>query len=157
MSDSLRAHGLQHARLACPSLFLGACTSSCPLSCDAIQPSHPLLSPSPAFNPSQHQGLFQWVGSLHEVTKVLELQLQHQSFQWIFRVDFLWECLQGSPCSPKNPRVFSSTTVRKHQFFGTQLSLWFNSGPSIDYWENHSFDYKDICWQSNASVFYYAV
>ena len=57
---------------------------------DAIQPSHPLLSPSPpAFHLSQHQGLFHWVGSSHQVAKVLELQLQHQSFQWIFRVDFL--------------------------------------------------------------------
>ena len=56
---------------------------------DAIQPSHPLSSPSPpAFNLSQHQGLFQWVGSSHQMTKVLELQLQHQSFQWIFRTDF---------------------------------------------------------------------
>ena len=57
---------------------------------DAIQPSHPLLSPSPpAFSLSQHQGLFQWVSSLHQVAKVLELQRQHQSFQWIFRTDFL--------------------------------------------------------------------
>ena len=56
---------------------------------DAIQPSHPLPYPSPAFNPSQHQGLFQWLSSLHQVAKVLEFQLQHQSFQWIFRVDFL--------------------------------------------------------------------
>ena len=52
---------------------------------DAIQPSHPLLSPSPAFSLSQHQGLFKQVSSLHQVAKVLELQLQHQSFQWIFR------------------------------------------------------------------------
>ena len=57
---------------------------------DAIQPSHPLLSPSPpAFNLSQHQGLFQWVSSWHQVAEVLEFQLQHQSFQWIFRTDFL--------------------------------------------------------------------
>ena len=63
---------------------------------DAIQPSHPspsihsMPSPSPpALNLSQHQGLFQWVSSSHQVAKVLELQLQHQSFQWIFRVDFL--------------------------------------------------------------------
>ena len=55
---------------------------------DAIQPSHPLSSPSPpALNLSQHQGLFQWVSSSHQVAKVLELQ--HQSFQWIFRFDFL--------------------------------------------------------------------
>ena len=52
---------------------------------DTIQPSHPLLSPSPTLNPSQHQGLFQWVNSLHEVAKVLEFQLQHQSFQWTLR------------------------------------------------------------------------
>ena len=58
--------------------------------CDAIQPSHPLSFPSPpAFNLSQHQGLFQWVSSLHQVAKVLEFQLQHQSFQWIYKVDFL--------------------------------------------------------------------
>ena len=57
---------------------------------DAIQPSHPLSSPSPpAPNPSQHQGLFQWVNSSHEMAKVLDFQLQHQSFQWIPRTDFL--------------------------------------------------------------------
>ena len=57
---------------------------------DAIQPSQPLLSPSPsALNLPQHQSLFQWVNSSHQVAKVLELQLQHQSFQWIFRVYFL--------------------------------------------------------------------
>ena len=57
---------------------------------DAIQPSHPLSSPfPPAFNLSQHRGLFQWASYLHWVAKVLEFQLQHQSFQWIFRIDFL--------------------------------------------------------------------
>ena len=57
---------------------------------DTIQPSHPLSSPSPpAPNPSQHQGLFQWVNSLHEVVKVLEFQHQHQSFQWTPRTDLL--------------------------------------------------------------------
>ena len=57
---------------------------------DAIQPSHHLLSPSPsAFNLSQHQDLFQWVSSSHPVASILEFQLQHQSFQWIFRADFL--------------------------------------------------------------------
>ena len=57
---------------------------------DAIQPSHPLSSPYPtAFNLLQHQGLIQWVSSLHKVAKVLEFQLQHQSFQWIFSTDFL--------------------------------------------------------------------
>ena len=57
---------------------------------DAIQPSLPLLSPYPsAFSLSQHQGLFKWVSSSHQVAKMLELQLQHKSFQWIFQVDFL--------------------------------------------------------------------
>ena len=57
---------------------------------DAIQPSHPLSSPSPpAFNLSQHQGLFKWVSSSHQVAKVLEFQLQHQSFQWTLRTDLL--------------------------------------------------------------------
>ena len=57
---------------------------------DAIQPTHPLLPPSPlALSLSQHQGLFQWISSLPQVAKVLEFQLQRQSFQWIFRTDFL--------------------------------------------------------------------
>ena len=57
---------------------------------DATQPSHPLSFPSPtAFNLSQHQGIFKWVSSLHQVAKVLGSQLQHQSFQWIFRFGFL--------------------------------------------------------------------
>ena len=57
---------------------------------DAIQPFHPLSPPSPlASNLSQDQGLFQWVDSLHQMAKVLELQFQHESFQWIFRVGFL--------------------------------------------------------------------
>ena len=57
---------------------------------NAIQPSHPLPSPSPpAFHLSQHQDLFKWVSSLHQVAKVLEFQLQHQSFQWVLRTDFL--------------------------------------------------------------------
>ena len=57
---------------------------------DTMQTSHPLSSPSPpAFSLSQNQGLFQWVWSLYQMAKVLEPQLQHQSFRWIFRTDFL--------------------------------------------------------------------
>ena len=56
---------------------------------DAIQPSHSLSPPSPAFNLSQHLGLFQWVSSLHQAAKVLDFQLQYQSFQWIFKIDSL--------------------------------------------------------------------
>ena len=91
---------------------------------DAIQPSQPLSSPSPsAFNLFHYQGLLQWVSTLHQVAKVLEFSLQHQSFQWIFRTDFLQDGLVGSPCSPGDSQVFSNTTVQKHQFFGAQLSL----------------------------------
>ena len=73
--------------------------------------------------PGKHQGLFQWVRSWHQVGKVLELQLQHQSFQWIVRVDFLYDLLVWSPCSPRDSQVFSSTTDRRHQFYGTQPFL----------------------------------
>ena len=91
---------------------------------DAIQPSHPLSSPSPpAPNLSQHQGLFKWVSSSHQVAKVLEFQLQHQSFQWTFRTWSSlgwtgWISLQSRGLS----RVFSNTTVQKHRFFSAQLS-----------------------------------
>ena len=95
---------------------------------DAIQPSHPLSSPSPpAPNPSQHQSLFQWVNSLHEVAKVLEFQLQHHSFQRNPRVDLLQNGLVGSPCSPRDSQDFSNTTVQKHRFFSVQLSSQSNS------------------------------
>ena len=83
MSNSLRPHGPQHNRPACPSPTPGVYWNSCPLIeiGDAIQPSHPLSSPSsPAFNFSQHQGLFKWVSSSNQVAKVLEFQLQYQSF-----------------------------------------------------------------------------
>ena len=90
MSSSLGPHGVQHTRLPCPSPTPRACSNSCPMSQWCHQPSRPLLSTSPpAFNLSQHQGLFQCVSSSHQVAKVLEFQLQHQSFQWIFRTDFL--------------------------------------------------------------------
>ena len=84
---------------------------------DAIQPSHPLLSPSPpAPNPSQHQSLFQWLNSSHQVAKGLEFQLSKDwsPLEWTG-----WISLQSQGLS----RAFSNTTVQKHQFFGTQLSL----------------------------------
>ena len=94
---------------------------------DAIQPSHPLSSPSPpALNLSQHQGLFKWVSSSHQVAKVLEFQLQHQSFNtedWSPLGWTSWTSLQSRGLW----RVFSNTTVQKHQFFGVQPSLWSNS------------------------------
>ena len=75
---------------------------------DAIQPFHILLAPSlPALNLFQHQGLFQWVSFSHQVAKMLKLQLQHQSFQWILRTDILWDWLVGSPFSPKDSQESS--------------------------------------------------
>ena len=77
---------------------------------DAIQPSHPLSSPSPpAPIPSQHQSLFQWVNSSREVAKVLEFQLQHHSLQRNPRVDPLQKGLVGSPCSPRDSQESSPT------------------------------------------------
>ena len=70
VSNSLRPPGLKHARLPCPSPSPGVCSNSCPLSW-WCHPSRPLLSPSPAFNLFQHQGLFQLVVSSHQVAKVL--------------------------------------------------------------------------------------
>ena len=77
---------------------------------DAIQPSHSLFSPSPpAPSPSQHQSLFQWVNSSHEMTKVQEFQLQHHSFQRNPRADLLQNGLVGSPCSPRDSQESSPT------------------------------------------------
>ena len=90
MSYSLRPHELQHARPPCPLPTPGIYTTHVHRVGDAIQPSHPLLSPSPPGpNPSQQQGLFQWISSSHQVTKVLEFQLQHQFFQRTVRTDLL--------------------------------------------------------------------
>ena len=81
---------------------MGAYLNSCPLSRWCNPAISLIVIPSPpAFNISQHQGLFKWVSSSHQVTKVLEFQLQHQSFQWIFRTDFLYDGLFGSPCNPR--------------------------------------------------------
>ena len=79
-----------HIRLLFPPLSPGVCSNTCPLCwwCHPTISSSVIASP-PAFNLSQHQGLFQWVSSSHQVAKVLELQFQHQSFQWIFRIDSL--------------------------------------------------------------------
>ena len=116
VSNSLWPHGLQHTRPPCPSPTPGA--YSTPVHDESVMPSnhlsHPLLSPSPpTFNLSLHQGLFKWVSSSHQVAKVLVLQLQHKSFQWIFRTDFLQDWLVGSPCSPRDSKE-SSPTVQKH-------------------------------------------
>ena len=124
---------------------------------DAIQPSHPLSYPSPpAPNASQHQGLFQWVNSSHEVAKVLEFQLQHHSLQRNPRTNLLQNGLVGFPCSPRDSQESSPTPQFKsinsstlsflysksHTWIfvitrnwkllrWTSISKWINSGTSI--------------------------
>ena len=96
---------------------------------DAIQPPHPLSPSSPfAFNLSQNQGLFQWVGSSHQVAQVLELQLEHQSFQGIFRINIL------SSLAQKIESINSSAQLK---------ALSILHGPTLtsthNYWKNHQF------------------
>ena len=108
---------------------------------DAIQPSHPLSSPFPTFNISQHQGLFQWVSSSLQVAKVLELQLQHQSFQGTPRTDLFSDGLVGSPCSPRDSQE-SSPTPQFKRINSSALSLL--RSPTLtsihDHRKNHSLD-----------------
>ena len=92
----------------------------------AIQPSHPLSSPSPAFNLSQHQGLFKWLSSSYHIAKVLELQ--HQPFQLIFRVDFFLGWLIWSPCCPRDSQE-SSPTPHFESINSLVLSLHY--GPTL--------------------------
>ena len=109
---------------------------------DAIQPSHPQSSPfPPALNSSKHQSLFQWINSSHEVAKVLEFQLQHQSFQWTPRTDLLQNGLVGSPCSLRDSQESSPTPQFKSI---NSLALSFLHSPTLtsihDHWKNYSFD-----------------
>ena len=118
---------------------------------DAIQSSHLLSSPSPpALNLSQHQGLLKWVSSSHQVAKILEFQLQHQSFQWTPRTDLLQDGLVGSPCSPRDSQE-SSPTPQFKSINSSALSFLHSSAlTSIhDHWKNHSLGQMDLCWQSN--------
>ena len=106
---------------------------------DAIQSSQPTLSPSPpALNLFQHQGLFKWVSSSHQVTKVLEFQLQ-QSFHWISRTDLLEDGLVGSPCCPRDSQESSPTPQFKSINFSALSFLYSPTLTSIhDHWKNHS-------------------
>ena len=142
VSDSLRPHESQHARPPCPSPTPGVHSNSRPLSrwCHpAISSSVDPFSSCP--NPSQHQSLFQWVNSSHEVAEVLEFQLSHHSFQRTPRADLLQNGLVGSPCSPRDSPVSSPTP----QFKSINSSaLSFFHSPTLtsihDYWKNHSLD-----------------
>ena len=133
---------LQHARLPCPSPTPRAYSNSCP-SCRWCHPtiSSSVVPFSSCLQFSQHQGLLQWVSSSHQVAKVLEFQLQHRSFQWIFRTDLLQNGLVGAPLSPRDSQESSPTPQFKSI---NSLVLSFLYSPTLssihDYWKNHSFD-----------------
>ena len=128
LCPTLRPHEPQQARLPCPSPTPRVHSNSVHRVNNAIQPSHPLSSPSPpAPNPSQHRSLFQWVNSLHEVAKDWSFSFsispskEHPGLISLERTG--WISLQSKGLS----RIFSNTTVQKHQFFGAQLSSQSNS------------------------------
>ena len=122
---------------------------------DVIQPSHPLTSPSPpVFNLSQHQGLFQWLNSSHLAAKELQLPFHYQPFQWIsqltsFKIEW-FDLLsdQGTLKSLPTHHSSKASILQRSAFF---------MGPTLksihDYWKNHSFDYMNLCWQSDVSAF----
>ena len=142
MSDSLWPHESQHARPPCPSPTPGVYSNSCPLSqwCHPTILSSVIPSP-PTFNLPQHRGLFRWVSSSQQVAKVLEFQLQHQSFQWIFRTDFLYNGLVWPPCSPRDSQKSFPTPHFKSINCSLLSFLYSSTLTSIhDYWKNHSFD-----------------
>ena len=123
VSDSLWSHESQHTRPPCPSPSPRAHSNSHPSSWWC----HPTISSS-IVPFSHHEGLFQWVTSLHRVAKVLEFQLQHQSFQWIPRTDLLQDGLVGSPCSPRDSQESSPTPQFKSI---TSLALSFLHSPTL--------------------------
>ena len=113
VSNFLRPHGPQHARLSCPSPSPGVCSNSCPLSqwcCPTISSSVIPFSSCPQSFPAS--GVFQWVDCKHQVAKVLELQLQHQSFQRIFRIDFLSNRLVWFPRCPRDSQDSSPARLK---------------------------------------------
>ena len=138
MSNSLWAHGLQHARLPCPSPPPRACSNSFHWVSDAIQPSYPLSPTSPALSLSQYQGLFpvsclfaSGGQSIRASASVLPMNIQDG---FPLALTYLIS-LQSKGLS----RVFSSTTVQKHQFFGSQPSLCSTHlTPIHDYWKSHT-------------------
>ena len=122
----------------------------------AIQPSHPLSSPSPpALNLSQHQSLFWWSGSLHQMAKVLELQ--HQSFNEYsglisFRIYWFDLIVQGTLKSLLQHHSLKASIL---QHFNLFYGLTFTS--MHDYWENHRFAYMNLCQKSDVSAFQFAL
>ena len=124
---------------------------------ESVKPSTNLSLCSPLFLlPSIFPSIrvFANVSSLHHVAKVLEFQLQYQSFQWIFRIDFLKDGLVWSPCSPRESQESTPIAQFKNINSSALILLY---GPTLtsihDYWKNHSFDYLDLGWESNGLAF----
>ena len=151
LSNSLWSYGLLHTRLPCPSPSPRACSNSCPLR----QWCHPTISSSvvlfsPCFPSFPASGsflmsrLFASGGRNIGASALASLLLMN--VQDCFPLGLTgWISLLSKRLS----RVFSNTTVQKHPFFSTQHSLWSNSQSIHDYWESHSFDWMDLCWQSD--------
>ena len=139
MSSSLHPHGPQHARLPNPSPNPRVYSNSCPLS----RWCYPTISSSVfpfsfRFQSFPHHCLDKWVSSSHQVARVLEFQLQHQSFQWTPRTDFLWDGLVGSPCSSGTLKSLlqhhssKASVLQCSAFFIVQLShLYMTTGKTI--------------------------
>ena len=148
---TLQPHESQHARTPCASQTPGVHSDSCPSS----QWCHPAISssvfPLPEIPPSIR--VFSNESALRmKWPKCWSFSIS--PLQWIIKVYFLY-WLVWSPCSPRDSPESSPALVQKHQFFS---HLYGSPLTSIcDYWENHSFDYMDPCWQSDISAFEYAV
>ena len=149
LAESLQYRELQHARFPCPSLSPKVCSCSMSRRCLPT-----IISSFTLFSFSHCQGLFQWFRCSHQVAKLLEHQLQHQSFQGILRTNFLYDWLfffllavQGTLKSLLQHHSSKASVL--------QCSASFWSNFHIHTWlqENHSFDYMDLCWQSNVSLF----
>ena len=155
VSDSLWPHELQHARLPCPSPTPRTCSNSCPLSwwchptiSSSVIPFSFCLHSCPASGSFPVSPFFTSAGQCIEVSasaSLLPMNIQ----KWFPLGLTGWISLQSKGLS----RIFSNTTVQKHQFFSTQLSLWSNSHIHRQPLKNHSFDYMEICWQSKVSAF----
>ena len=154
MSNSLQLCELKHTKLPCPSLSPRVCSNSCPLS----QWCHPTVSSSVApcssclqSFPASETFPMSWLvtsGSQNNgaSASAAVLPMNNQSWFPLLLTGLISLLFKGFS------RVFSNTTVQKHQFFGAQLY-----SPTLtsihDYWKNHSFDYRDLCWQSDVSAF----
>ena len=139
MSDSLRSPGLQDARLPCPSLSPRVCSNSRPFSCRCYLTISSSVAPFSCPQSFPASDSFPVSCSLHQVGKGLEFQLQHQSFQWIFRIDFLYDWLVWSAFGPRDSQ--ESSPAQFGSISSLALSLLNGSTFTFidDYWKNHSF------------------